>query len=94
MHLINILMKKSFQLRSISWQATGVSFPKSDTWPKGIPPLGRLTWEDRDLDVACCAKELDPEVSVVLTEFRKLVGENPTPVCVGEPWRCSAPSHC
>lgn len=38
------------------------------------------------LGVACSAEELDPEVSVVLTEFQRLVGPDfPTSICVGEP---------
>lgn len=46
--------------------------------------------------VACSAEELDPEISVVLTEFQRLVGERSRfpdfHLCRGA-LRCSAPKQ-
>lgn len=61
---------------------------------KGATPLERLTWEELDLLDVACSKDLDPEVSIVLIEFQRLVGEGdpPDPNLCREPWRCSVPS--
>lgn len=49
-------------------------------------PTGKADMGRANLGVARSAKELDPEVSVVLTEFQRLVGPDfPTSICVGEP---------
>lgn len=67
-------------MRSISWAATGISFPKLKILgPKRISPLGRQTWEEPNLGVGYSAKMWAPEVTVVLTEFQRLVGERSVP---------------
>lgn len=51
-------------------------------------PTGKADMGRASVGVACSAEELDPEVSVVLTEFQRLVGERsrfPDSICVGEP---------
>lgn len=59
-------------------------------------PTGKADTATADLGVACSAEEWDPEVSVVLTELQRLVGERPVlpnpHLCRGA-LRCSAPKQ-
>ena len=51
-------------------------------------PTGKADMGRANMGVACSVEELDPEVSVVLTELQRLVGERsrfPDSICVGEP---------